>query len=125
MTFSLSDTFDTIGTFIGTGRRTGIFSKEDENALDNTEVRPVRPPAPIPAADSTYVVVFDVPKIAPIEVAIASANNAIAIVPAQATAPALILVGVMMLASFADINWLDLEEAVPAFFACLRMRLTS
>ena len=26
--FSLSDTFDTIGTFIGTGRRTGIFSKE-------------------------------------------------------------------------------------------------
>ena len=24
--FSLSDTFDTIGTFIGTGRRSGIFS---------------------------------------------------------------------------------------------------
>ena len=32
--FSLSDTFDTIGTFIGTGRRTGIFSKEDELALE-------------------------------------------------------------------------------------------
>ncbi|MFV8214668.1 NCS2 family permease, partial [Streptococcus pluranimalium] len=28
--FSLSDTFDTLGTFIGTGRRTGIFSAEDE-----------------------------------------------------------------------------------------------
>ena len=40
----------------------------------------------------------------------------ISVVPAQATAPALILVGVMMLASFADINWSDLEEAVPAFF---------
>ena len=26
--FSLSDTFDTIGTFIGTGRRTGIFSQK-------------------------------------------------------------------------------------------------
>ena len=28
--FSMSDTFDTIGTFIGTGRRSGIFSEEDE-----------------------------------------------------------------------------------------------
>mgnify|MGYP000054925443 CR=1 FL=1 len=28
--FSISDTFDTIGTFIGTGRRSGIFSEEDE-----------------------------------------------------------------------------------------------
>ena len=39
----------------------------------------------------------------------------IAIVPAQATAPALILVGIMMLASFKDINWTDLEDAIPAF----------
>jgi AGZA family xanthine/uracil permease-like MFS transporter len=35
--FSLSDTFDTIGTFIGTGRRTGIFSKEDEVALEDSK----------------------------------------------------------------------------------------
>ena len=33
--FSMSDTFDTLGTFIGTGRRTGIFSAEDEKALEN------------------------------------------------------------------------------------------
>lgn len=33
--FSMSDTFDTIGTFIGTGRRTGIFSAADEEALEN------------------------------------------------------------------------------------------
>ena len=32
--FSLSDTFDTIGTFVGTGRRSGIFSAEDEQALE-------------------------------------------------------------------------------------------
>ena len=32
--FSISDTFDTIGTFIGTGRRTGIFSDEDEQAMN-------------------------------------------------------------------------------------------
>ncbi|HBR30491.1 MAG TPA: guanine permease, partial [Clostridiales bacterium] len=34
--FSLSDTFDTIGTFIGTGRKTGIFSEEDQKALETS-----------------------------------------------------------------------------------------
>ena len=34
--FSLSDTFDTIGTFIGTGRRAGIFSAEDQAALETS-----------------------------------------------------------------------------------------
>ncbi len=33
--FSISDTFDTIGTFIGTGRRSGIFSDEDEKAMES------------------------------------------------------------------------------------------
>ena len=33
--FSMSDTFDTIGTFIGTGRRTGIFSEDDEKSLES------------------------------------------------------------------------------------------
>ena len=57
----------------------------DRNALSmkqidtTTLVRPVLPPAPIPAALSTYVVVLDVPKIAPIEVAVASANRALSI----------------------------------------------
>ena len=31
--FSLSDTFDTIGTFIGTGKKTGIFDEADEKSL--------------------------------------------------------------------------------------------
>ena len=47
----------------------------------------------------------------------------IAIVPAQATASALILVGVMMMASFADIKWANLDEALPAFFASIFMGL--
>ena len=34
--FSLSDTFDTIGTFIGTGRRSGIFSAEDEKMMHSS-----------------------------------------------------------------------------------------
>ena len=42
-----------------------------------TDAKPVRPPAPIPAALSTNVVVFDVPINAPIEVAVASAKSAL------------------------------------------------
>ena len=33
LAFSLSDTFDTIGTFIGTGRKSGIFDDKDEADL--------------------------------------------------------------------------------------------
>ena len=33
LAFSLSDTFDTIGTFIGTGRKSGIFDDKDEAEL--------------------------------------------------------------------------------------------
>ena len=44
-----------------------------------TLVRPVRPPAPMPAALSTKVVVLEVPKMAPMEVAVASANRALSI----------------------------------------------
>ena len=42
-----------------------------------TEVRPVRPPTPIPEALSTKVVVLEVPNRAPMEVAVASANRAL------------------------------------------------
>ena len=47
----------------------------------------------------------------------------IGIVPAQATAPALIVVGIMMLSSFKEIEWTKLEVAVPAFFAGIFMAL--
>ena len=35
--FSISDTFDTIGTFIGTGRRSGIFSADDMKTMENSK----------------------------------------------------------------------------------------
>ena len=47
----------------------------------------------------------------------------ISAVPAAATAPALIVVGIMMLSAFKDINWHEFEEAVPAFFAGIFMAL--
>jgi AGZA family xanthine/uracil permease-like MFS transporter len=149
LAFSLSDTFDTIGTFIGTGKKTGIFSAEDEKAFkegktgfkskmdkalfadavatsigavfgtSNTTTY-VESAAGIAAGGRTgltsvFVAIFFILStfFSPI----------IGIVPSQATAPALIIVGVMMLSSFADINWNKLEEAIPAFFASIFMGL--
>jgi len=149
LAFSLSDTFDTIGTFIGTGRRTGIFSKEDEDALEdskgfNTKMDKalfadaiatsigaifgtsntttyVESAAGIGAGGRTGLTSVFTAGFFALSVLL---SPVIAIVPAQATAPALILVGCMMMASFKDINWADLEDAIPAFFASVFMGLS-
>lgn len=47
-----------------------------------------------------------------------------AIVPACATAPALIYVGVLMLKGFGKVNMSDISQAVPAFLALVMMPLT-
>ena len=44
-------------------------------------------------------------------------------VPFAATAPALVVVGVMMMSAFKEIQWDDFDEAVPAFFAGVFMAL--
>ncbi|MBQ7352632.1 MAG: NCS2 family permease [Clostridia bacterium] len=46
------------------------------------------------------------------------------IIPAVATAPALIYVGVLMLRNFKDVDMTDLASAVPAFLAMILMPLT-
>lgn len=45
-------------------------------------------------------------------------------IPGFATAPALIIVGYMMLSSCADVDWRDAGEAVPAFLAIAAMPFT-
>jgi AGZA family xanthine/uracil permease-like MFS transporter len=146
--FSLSDTFDTIGTFIGTGRRSGIFTSEDMDALENSSgfkskmdralfadsvatsigaifgtsntTTYVESAAGIGAGGRTGLTSVVTAAMFLLSIFLAPI---IGIVPPQATAPALILVGVMMLASFADIEWSDLDEAIPAFFAAVFMAL--
>ncbi|WEG72427.1 NCS2 family permease [Vagococcus intermedius] len=149
LAFSLSDTFDTIGTFIGTGRRTGIFSKEDEEALEDSRgFKSKMDKALFSDAIATSIgAIFGTSNtttfvesaagigaggrtgLTSVVVAILFMLSSlfapfISLVPAQATAPALILVGIMMMASFKEINWSDLEDAVPAFFASIFMGLT-
>ena len=46
------------------------------------------------------------------------------IVPKQATAPALILVGFLMIEQIVEIRWTDLETSIPAFLTLLTIPLT-
>lgn len=146
--FSLSDTFDTIGTFIGTGRKTGIFSEEDEKALEtSTGFKSKMDKALFADAIATSIgAIFGTSNtttyvesaagigaggrtgLTSVVVAIMFLLSAflapiISVVPSVATAPALIIVGIMMMSAFKEINWEDLSEAIPAFFASIFMGL--
>ena len=146
--FSISDTFDTIGTFIGTGRRSGIFSAEDERLMDkNSGFKSRLDKALFADATATSIgALFGTSNtttfvesasgigaggrtgLTSVVVAICFALSAflatfVSAVPFAATAPALVAVGVMMTSSFKEINWNDFSEAVPAFFAGLFMAL--
>ncbi len=146
--FSLTDTFDTIGTFIGTGRRTGIFSAEDEQTVDSgMGVRSRLDRALFADATATSVgAIFGTSNtttfvesaagigaggrtgFASVVTALCFLLSAflaplVSAVPMAATAPALVLVGIMMVASFRSIDWENAEEAAPAFFAGIFMAL--
>lgn len=146
--FSISDTFDTIGTFIGTGHKSGIFTEDEIRSMEeksgfstrldkalfadsiatsvgalfgtsNTTTF-VESAAGIGAGGRTGLTAVTTAVIFILCIFIAPLA---AIVPAQATAASLIIVGIMMLSSFTEIHWNDLEEAIPAFFAGIFMAL--
>ena len=144
--FSLSDTFDTVGTFVGTGRRGGIFDDNDIKALtESTGFKSKMDRAlfadsvatSIGALFGTSNTTTYVESAAGIGVGgktgLASAVTAVlfilclpfaalfAVVPTQATAPALIIVGVLMAEAFIGIKWDDIDEALPAFLTVLIM----
>lgn len=146
--FSLSDTFDTIGTFIGTGRRTGIFSDEDERAMEtSTGFKSKLDKALFADATATSIgAIFGTSNtttyvesaagigaggrtgLTSVVVALCFAVSAflatfVSAIPFAATAPALIVVGIMMMSAFKEIQWDNFDEAVPAFFAGVFMAI--
>jgi AGZA family xanthine/uracil permease-like MFS transporter len=140
--FSLSDTFDTIGTFIGTGRVTGIFDAKDEKALTEgkgfaskmdkalfADATATSIGALLGTSNTTTYIESSAGIAAGGRTGLTSVVTAIlfalclpfaglfGLVPQAATAPALVVVGVMMMGAFTDIKWGVFEEAVPAFMA--------
>lgn len=140
--FSLTDTFDTIGTFIGTGRRSGIFSAEDEKAMESgtgfkskmdkalfADAIATSVGAVLGTSNTTTYVESAAGIGAGGRTGLTSVVTALlflaciflapvaGLVPAAATSSALIVVGIMMMSAFKEIDWENLDEAIPSFFA--------
>lgn len=146
--FSLTDTFDTVGTFIGTGRRSGIFTDEDIAALETSKGFKTKMDkalfadsiaTSIGAIFGTSNTTTYIESSAGIEAGgktgftsvITAAcflfciilSPIVGLVTSEATTPALIIVGIMMAGAFKNIDWEDLAEAIPAFLAAVTMAL--
>lgn len=139
-TLSISDIFDTVGTFIGTGKKSGIFKFEEDGNLPKKLEKALFADAiatSVGACLGTSNVTTYVESSAGIEVggrtgltAVAAAicfilalflSPLVACVPMAAIAPILILIGVSMISSVLEIDWHDIRIALPAFFTMIMM----
>ncbi|MDD5657563.1 MAG: NCS2 family permease, partial [Elusimicrobia bacterium] len=149
LAFSLTDTFDTVGTLLGAGRRTGIFDQADAAALrrgsgfsskldralfadsiatsfgallgTSNVTTYVESAAGIGAGGRTGLA--SVVTAGLFLLALFLAPLAL-MIPAAATAPALIVVGILMMEAAGRVRWHELEEALPAFFTAVLMPFT-
>jgi len=136
----LSDFFDTMGTIIGVGGRGGFLDQRGQ--LPARQPRAARGFARAlfgglanSSSNTTYIEsAAGVTEGA--RTGLASVVTGLlflgamffsplaSVIPAQATAPALIIVGFFMMAIARDIPWDDYEEAIPAFMTMLVMPFT-
>jgi AGZA family xanthine/uracil permease-like MFS transporter len=146
LTFSLADTFDTIGTFLGTGRKAGIFDENDENSLEKGKGFSSKLDKAL-FADATATSVGALLGTSNTTTYIESASGMAVggrtgltsavvgvlfllslflspiamMIPTAAIAPALIVVGILMMEALMKIKWDDFDEAVAAFFTAVVM----
>ena len=142
VTFSimLSDFFDTIGTIIGVGGKGGFLDAQGrlpraERVLLVDSLGAVAGGVANSSSNTTYIESAAgvaeggrtglVAVVAGVLFLVAMCFSPLAsVIPAQATAPALVLVGFYMMTVARDIPWDDYEEAVPAFVTMLTMPFT-
>lgn len=147
--FVLTDIFDALGTFIGTGRRTGIFDENDEKLmLSGHSIKSRLDRALFADLSATITGSFfgtsNTTTFVESSSGIAAGGRTgltsvvtavlfaiclilspiISIVPTAATAPALIVVGILMIAAIADIDWHNFEDAAVAFITVAFMPFT-
>lgn len=141
MSFCLVDMFDTIGTFIATGRRSGIFSEEEMRSGGGKGFRTRMSRALLADSCATSIgamvgtsnTTTVVESLTGVEaggrtgltslvtsiclIATVFMAPVISIIPISATSAILVMVGILMMSSFAHVDWNDFDEALPAFFA--------
>lgn len=145
LAFALTDIFDNVGTLIGTGAKAGIFDVTSEstssglqNKMDKALFSDMVGTTVGAVAGTSNVTTFVESAagigaggrtgLTAVVVALLFAVSSffsplLAIVPTQATAAVLLIVGIMMLSSLKDIEWSDMSQAIPAFFATVFMGL--
>ena len=139
----ISDLFDTIGTFIGTGKKSGIFKLDENGNMPKNLEKAL-------ACDSSTTILgallgtSNVTTYVESSVGIEAGGRTgltavfaalcfglslflspiVACVPMAAIAPILIFVGLSMLENIVKINWKDIIIAIPAFFIIIMMPLS-
>lgn len=142
----LTGLFDAIGTLIGIGNQTGIFSKEDQKSFESSNGFNSKMDralvvdtfttafAGIVGTSNTTTFIESASGVAAgartgLANVVTAAGFAlmilfaplVGVVPTAATSPLLILVGIMMMGEFKKISWESLEVALPAFFTSVFM----
>ena len=140
ITFTLVDMFDTIGTLYGTASQADMLDENGDPVDIDKSMTSDSVATLTGAALGTSTCTTFVESAAGVaaggRTGLASLVTAIcfaaclfltplaAIVPACATAPALMYVGVLMLKNFSKVDMSDISAAVPAFLALIMMPLT-
>lgn len=149
LAFSLADIFDTIGTFIGAGRKVGILEEEGKGQPQFSRGMKSKMDRALFADGiatsmgallGTSNVTSYVESAAGISVGGRTGLTSVftslffllslfiapfaLMIPAAATAAALIVVGILMMESIARVEWDNFEEAAAAFFTVVMMPFT-
>ncbi|MDZ4796879.1 MAG: NCS2 family permease [Bryobacteraceae bacterium] len=138
--FLFVDLFDNVGTLAGVGKKAGLFNEAHEIprlnrilfcdatatltgslAGTSTVVSYIESAAGVVAGGRTGIPAIVTGILFLLALFIAPLIGAI---PAAATAPALILVGCMMMSHVAEIDWTDMTVAVPAFLTITTIPLS-
>ena len=142
-TLVISDLFDTIGTFIGTGKKSGIFKMDEDGNMPKKLERALACDSAttmVGALLGTSNVTTYVESSVGIEMggrtgltAVSAAlcfiaslflGPIVSCVPMSAIAPILIFVGLSMIENIIKIDWKDILIAIPAFFVIVMMPLS-
>ncbi|MFP4329917.1 MAG: NCS2 family permease [Spirochaetaceae bacterium] len=138
-TFLFVDMFDTVGTLIGVSTKAGMMSPDGTIPRAKEALLADAIGTTVGAVLGTSTVTTYVESAAGVEEGGRSGLTALVVailfglalflsplflvVPAAATAPALILVGVFMMSPVKDIEFIEITEAVPAFLTMIMMPL--
>ncbi len=138
--FLFVDMFDTIGSLMGLGRQAGMLTAQGRLPRINRALFSDAVATVFGALLGTSTVTAYVESATGITEGGRTGLTAVVVailfllatffsplvgaVPAIATAPALMIVGVLMIHATQEINWADLTEGIPAFLTMLAMPLT-